>query len=37
MYKTKFATKNVSFLPIEEGNLRPWGDRKLEYNLTNET
>ena len=39
MYLTKFAAKNIKFLTqlFEEGNLEPWHDLRLEYNLTNET
>ena len=39
VYLIKFAAKNINFLTqlFEEGNLKPWGDLKLEYNLTNET
>ena len=39
MYLTKFVSKNVDFLfqLFEEGNLKPWDDLELKYNLTNET
>ena len=39
MYLTKFVSKNVDFLfqLFEEGNLKPWDDIELKYNLTNET
>ena len=36
---TKFAAKNIDFSSqlLEEGSLKPWGDLKIEYNMTNET
>ena len=39
MYVTKFAAKNINVLSqlLEEGNLKPWDDLKLECNVTSET
>ena len=33
VYLKKFAAKNINFLSqlLEEGNLTPWDDLKLEY------
>ena len=39
VYVTKFAAKNINVLSqlLEEGNLKPWDDLKLECNVTSET
>ena len=39
MYLRKITAKNISILSqlFEEGNLKPWDNLKLEYNLTNKT
>ena len=39
MYLRKINAKNISILSqlFEEGNLKPWDNLKLEYNLTNKT